>query len=86
LGAILVTDVGSFIVTKADPTDFTNWEFQQIGSLLEINKDSIVIRVDDGPIRLFLDGGDVETLRGRSFVMPPSFYKNLRQTPNQVRD
>jgi methionyl-tRNA formyltransferase len=86
LGAKLVTDVGSFIVTKADPTDFTDWEFQQIGSLLEINKDSIVIRVDDGPIRLFLDGGDVESLRGCSFVMPPSFYKNLRQTSNQVRD
>jgi methionyl-tRNA formyltransferase len=86
LGAKLVTEVGVFTVSKADTTDFRNWDFQQIGSLLEISKDSIVVRVDDGPIRLFLDGGDVEKLRYCSFVMPPSFYKNSGKSNPQSRN
>ena len=75
-GAKLVTEFGSIIITGATKCDFKSWDLYQIGSVLINTANSIVLRADDGPIKLECIDRLPENFSRLQFVHPPSFYFN----------
>ena len=75
-GAKLVTEFGSLIITGATKYDFKSWDLHQIGSVLITTTNSIVLRADDGPIKLECIDQLSENFSRLQFVHPPSFYFN----------
>ena len=76
IGAQLLTEFGSLTIERALNSEFDGWEFHQIGSIIAVNDKSLILRVDDGPIELFVHGSMAERMYDCPFVRPPSFYKN----------
>jgi methionyl-tRNA formyltransferase len=73
-GAKLVTEFGSLIITSATKCDFKSWDLHQIGSVLRFTDKSLVLRVDDGPIKLEFQDQLSENFSKLQFVLPPRFY------------
>ena len=73
-GAKLVTEFGSIVITSATKCDFKSWDLHQIGSVLATTTNSIVLRADDGPIKLDCIEQLSENFSRLKFVHPPSFY------------
>ena len=76
VGARLLTEFGSLTIEKVSSCHFAGWELHQIGSVLAVHKKSLVLRIDDGPVELFIYGSITERLHEVAFLKPPSFYKN----------
>jgi len=74
LGAKLVTKHETLNVVEAVICNFFDWQFHQIGAVLDFREKSIVLRVDDGPIELFFKEPLSQELRACNFVFPPSHY------------
>jgi len=74
LGAKLVTKHETLTVVEAVICNFFDWQFYQIGAVLDFREKSIVLRVDDGPIELFFKEPLSQELRECNFVFPPSHY------------
>ena len=75
VGARLVTEFGSIVVLSAHETHFLDWNYYQIGAILEIGSDSLTVRVGDGPMKLIVNRPVPEGLVQGGFVRPPSFYR-----------
>lgn len=82
IGAKLVTEFGQLTIIGSSNCEFENWEFYALGSILEIGENSLVLRVDDGPIRLSASKNLSDPFRNLRFVMPPSFYRMQSQAEN----
>lgn len=76
LGAKLVTRHESLTVVEAVSCNFSDWQFNQIGSVLDFREKSIVLRVDDGPIELFFKEPLSLELRACNYLFPPSHYSD----------
>jgi methionyl-tRNA formyltransferase len=78
IGAKLLTEFGSLTIERALNWEFDSWEFHQIGSIISVNDESVVLRVDDGLIKLFVYGSMPAGMYDCPFVRPPSFYRNRK--------
>jgi len=76
LGAKLVTKYETFTVVEASNCLFADWEFYQIGSILESHERSLTLRVDDGSIELFFNEPLSKDLRACRLVMRPGSCRN----------